>query len=595
MLLLAVLGAACDPQADPDRTPDELDTGGDDLPCDDPQTFYRDADEDTYGVDDDTRVACQRPIGWAERAGDCDDDDAGVFPGAIEECDGVDRDCNGVIDDNPATPLAWHRDADEDGYGSVLDVVYSCLRPGGHVSPNRGTDCDDTDPTVHPGAEDAPCDGIDQDCSGDSPTQAAQLHGQTWPALSIALELAEEDDTVYACEGTHPLSASIDHSLRLVGVGGPEAVVLESTGGRVLQARGDVVDISGVTLRGGTGDGDGGAALVHARVFRLTDVVIVDSVARLRGGAVHAEIADDDSFEVTFDGVVARQNRAGTDGGAISLRLLNGGFATLDQVRLEANRAGRDGGGVIVTGTDRTQVLVLQDFTGRDNHAGNRGGHVMLYGRIHAILRGRDVDIRGGSAVEGGLVALDAPEDGKLDFYRCNLHDGQASTAGGLIHHSGRFTLDNTLSECDLSRGIAPEGGLLWVQTGSTGHLSWTDTTLHHGRADAGSALFLTGNGTPFDGALDGVVIRDNDGGPALQVDPDYKGGDGVDFEISDGALLRNQAGAIDVPGFITTTLDGVDTGSGVDENTSFDLRSGGTAFTWEGVATTTCSSGSCE
>ena len=98
--------------------------------------------------------------------------------------------------------------------------------------------------------------------------------------------------------------------------------------------------------------------------------------------------------------------------------------------------------------------VVLQDFTGRDNHAGNRGGHVMLYGRIHAILRGRDVDIRGGSAVEGGLVALDAPEDGKLDFYRCNLHDGQASTAGGLIHHSGRFTLDNTLSECDLSRGI---------------------------------------------------------------------------------------------------------------------------------------------
>ena len=29
---------------------------------------------------------------------DCDDTDPGVFPGASETCDGVDEDCNGVVD-----------------------------------------------------------------------------------------------------------------------------------------------------------------------------------------------------------------------------------------------------------------------------------------------------------------------------------------------------------------------------------------------------------------------------------------------------------------------------------------------------------------
>ena len=41
-------------------------------------------------------------------------------------------------------------DADGDGYADV-----NC----------DGTDCDDTDPDVHPGAAD-PCDGVDQDCDG---------------------------------------------------------------------------------------------------------------------------------------------------------------------------------------------------------------------------------------------------------------------------------------------------------------------------------------------------------------------------------------------------------------------------------------------
>ena len=48
---------------------------------------------------------------------DCNDSDATVFPGADELCDGIDNNCDGVVDlDTPNLP-EWFVDADEDGYG----------------------------------------------------------------------------------------------------------------------------------------------------------------------------------------------------------------------------------------------------------------------------------------------------------------------------------------------------------------------------------------------------------------------------------------------------------------------------------------------
>ncbi len=96
---------------------------------------------------------------------DCDDTSAARGPGATEVCDGADDDCDGIVDDDAG--IAWYADDDSDGYGA--EPTTACDAPDGYVA--EGTDCDDADPWVHPGASDYPGDGLDADCDGADNTQ----------------------------------------------------------------------------------------------------------------------------------------------------------------------------------------------------------------------------------------------------------------------------------------------------------------------------------------------------------------------------------------------------------------------------------------
>jgi hypothetical protein len=142
---------------------DDCDGSVDESSAVDAPTWYGDADGDGYGGTSFTAVSCSAPAGYTATADDCDDLDGGTFPGAPELCDGVDQNCDGLVDNDPVDPSSFWADGDGDGYGDAATGMSDCSPAAGFVADD--TDCDDTDASVHPGATEV-CDGVDQDCDG---------------------------------------------------------------------------------------------------------------------------------------------------------------------------------------------------------------------------------------------------------------------------------------------------------------------------------------------------------------------------------------------------------------------------------------------
>ncbi|MBN2797850.1 MAG: hypothetical protein JXX28_01770 [Deltaproteobacteria bacterium] len=129
----------------------------------DARTFYADADADGYGDPGASTLTCAAPEGAVLQAGDCDDGDAARFPGNTEVCDGLDNDCDGVLDDNPVDAGTYFTDGDDDGYGVDGTAFRACAEPP--LAATRGGDCDDGDAARFPGNPEV-CDERDNDCDG---------------------------------------------------------------------------------------------------------------------------------------------------------------------------------------------------------------------------------------------------------------------------------------------------------------------------------------------------------------------------------------------------------------------------------------------
>lgn len=68
------------------------------------KSYFKDRDGDSYGNSDDSVVAYFPPDNYVSQPGDCDDNDSNVHPGATEICNGIDDNCDGVIDENKPSP-----------------------------------------------------------------------------------------------------------------------------------------------------------------------------------------------------------------------------------------------------------------------------------------------------------------------------------------------------------------------------------------------------------------------------------------------------------------------------------------------------------
>ena len=109
---LVVADDDCDPN-NPDVGPDqeEVPYNGIDDDCD-PLTLDDDLDEDGFDIDE-----------------DCDDENAEIYPGAYENCDGIDENCDGEADAGSPDAVPLFADADGDGYGDILTTSWGASPP----------------------------------------------------------------------------------------------------------------------------------------------------------------------------------------------------------------------------------------------------------------------------------------------------------------------------------------------------------------------------------------------------------------------------------------------------------------------------------
>jgi hypothetical protein len=151
--------------------------------------WFADTDGDGFGDPNDSQEACEQPVGFVSNNLDnCPNDPLKTDPG-ICGCGTADSDSDGdgtpdCIDGCPNdpnktapgacgcgvadVPFTWFADADGDGFGdpNSSQSGFTCIQPTGFVANNE--DCDDSNANVHPNASDSNCDGIDNNCNGET-------------------------------------------------------------------------------------------------------------------------------------------------------------------------------------------------------------------------------------------------------------------------------------------------------------------------------------------------------------------------------------------------------------------------------------------
>ncbi len=124
------------------------------------QPYYKDDDADGFGTTA-TLQACGPVAGYAAASGDCNDLNKDIHPGATEVCNGIDDNCNGLVDEFVSKPT-FYKDNDGDGWGGTTSTT-ACTAPAGYVADSG--DCNDFNPKIYPKAPET-CNDVDDDCNG---------------------------------------------------------------------------------------------------------------------------------------------------------------------------------------------------------------------------------------------------------------------------------------------------------------------------------------------------------------------------------------------------------------------------------------------
>jgi hypothetical protein len=145
----------------------------------DPEAWFADEDEDSYGDPLNSTSACEAPSGYVSDSSDCDDGNGEIYPGADEHCDGNDEDCDGADDNDAVDMSSWYADDDGDSFGDSSDISVACSAPTNYVADN--TDCDDGDIVAQALAR-----------LGFGPARVFKNGWEAWKAARLPVERAQQ-------------------------------------------------------------------------------------------------------------------------------------------------------------------------------------------------------------------------------------------------------------------------------------------------------------------------------------------------------------------------------------------------------------------
>ena len=267
--------------------------------------------------------------------------------------------------------------------------------------------------------------------------------------IQHAVRISAKGDTIDVAPALYPENVSIHHSVHINGAGRDKTIVDgEMHGSEFLIAFSNIdVTITGMTMRNGSGSGDGGAIYHCNGTLTLEDVVIEGN--RVRGPGLDGyggAMYNCPGSTATIVESTIRNNSAKV-GGAIC----SGGIFTIIRSTFNDNTAldERGGGAIFNYGT-----LHVANSTFSGNTAAGGVGGAIHNGKLVGLTGGAQID---NSTISGNTAALGESPGGAINnkpglpIYVQNtiIADNDPQNCGGAALETEGFNLSSDKS-CDL-------------------------------------------------------------------------------------------------------------------------------------------------